>query len=86
MLIDLASTTQTYEPEQPNFIQNYFGSLRVLLGREGDVGLDPELVWKYYGEPDDWDSVMAWVPIRPKGDERKTLKARDMFPYISCSS
>jgi hypothetical protein len=47
VLIDFASTTQTWEPHELNYIQNYFGLL------QADVALDSELVWKHYGEPDD---------------------------------
>ena len=48
----------------------------------GDVGLDPQLVWKHHGEPDDWDPVYAWVPI-DGGKEMRTVESRDMFPFIS---
>ncbi|KAH7916633.1 hypothetical protein BJ138DRAFT_1139528 [Hygrophoropsis aurantiaca] len=82
VLIDFASTTQTWEENELNYIHNYFGILRVLLGREGDVGFDPELVWKYFEDPDDWDPVRAWIPIVPRGNEMRTVKAKDMFPYI----
>ena len=40
-----------------------FGSLQVLLSREGDAGLDPDLVWEHYGEPDDWDSMVASMSV-----------------------
>ncbi|KAJ3873483.1 hypothetical protein F5051DRAFT_419141 [Lentinula edodes] len=83
VLIDFASTTQTWEPHELNYIQNYFGLLHVLLGRQGDVGLDPELVWKHYGEPDDWDPIQAWIPTEPNGKGMRVVKAKDMFPYIS---
>lgn len=43
-------------------LSNYFG-FHVLLGREGDVGIDSELVWGYFGEPDDWDSVAAHTAV-----------------------
>ena len=82
VLIDFASTTQTWEPHELNFIQNYFGLLRVLLGGEGDVGLDPQLVWKHYGEPDDWDPVYAWIPT-DGGKGMRSVKSRNMFPFIS---
>ncbi|KIJ51088.1 hypothetical protein M422DRAFT_44280 [Sphaerobolus stellatus SS14] len=83
VLIDFASTTQTWEPHELNFIDNYFGTLHVLLGRRGDVGFDPELVWKHYGEPDDLDSVEAWIPTSPGNTEMRVVKTRYMFPYIS---
>ena len=49
------------------------------------MGLDPQLVWKYYGEPDDWDPVSAWITVDDSREdtEVKHVKARDMFPYIS---
>ncbi|KZT02266.1 uncharacterized protein LAESUDRAFT_815464 [Laetiporus sulphureus 93-53] len=84
VLIDFASTTQTWLHDELNYIDNYFGVLYVLLGRQGDVGLDPELVWKHYGEPDDWDPVEVWLPTDPpRNQEKRLVKARDMFPYIS---
>ncbi|KAF5338314.1 hypothetical protein D9757_014778 [Collybiopsis confluens] len=51
VLIDDASTTQTWEPTDPNFIDNYFGLLYTLLDGRGDIGFDYELVWKHFGEP-----------------------------------
>jgi hypothetical protein len=69
-----------------NYIDNYFGSLRVLLGHEGDVGLDPDLVWEHYGELDDWDSLYATMPMHVGDEVNRTVTARDMFPYISSPS
>lgn len=84
VLIDFASTTQTYESHQLNYLSNYIDTLYVLLGRQGDVGLDPELVWQYFGEPDEWDPVCAHIPTVLGGDETRTVKVhKDMFPYIS---
>jgi hypothetical protein len=56
------------------------------LGRAGDAGLDPDLVWEHYGEPDDWDSIVASMPMHVGGEVRRTIQARNMFPYISFSS
>jgi len=83
VLIDFASTTQTWEADDRNLLNSYFSVLHVLLGRRGDVGLDSQLVWKYFGDPDDWDPAVAWIPLIPGGNEYKTIEARDMFPYIS---
>jgi hypothetical protein len=85
VLIDFAATTQTWEPDELNLIQNYFGLLHVLLSRRGDVWLDPELVWKHFGDPDDWDPTTAWIPTDPDRSISvgRSVKARDMFPYIS---
>ncbi|KIK59494.1 hypothetical protein GYMLUDRAFT_60064 [Collybiopsis luxurians FD-317 M1] len=84
VLIDFASTTQTWEPHERNYIANYFGLLYVLLGRQGDVELDPELVWKHYGEPDDWDPVQAYISTdSAEGKRMRLVEAKDMFPYIS---
>ena len=82
VLIDFASTTQTWESHELNPVQNYFDLLHVLLGRQGAVGLDPDLVWKHYGEPDDWDPVQAWIPMSEGGEELRVVTAKDMFPYI----
>lgn len=58
--------------------------LHVLLGRHGDVGLDAELVWQYYGEPDEWDPVEAWIPTTgPGGEGMRSVRGKCMFPYIS---
>ena len=55
--------------------------LHVLLGR--DIGLDAELVWQYFGEPDEWDPVVAWITT-PDGEGSRTVTNRkSMFPYIS---
>ncbi|KAJ3541368.1 hypothetical protein NM688_g6094 [Phlebia brevispora] len=83
VLVDFASTTQTYSPDQMNFLQNYFHVLHILLGRRGDVGLQENLVWKHFGEPDDWDPVAASFPLVPWGDEYREVQARDMFPSRS---
>jgi hypothetical protein len=83
VLIDFASTTQTWEPNEPNYIGNYIGLFMVLL--DSDVPLDSELVWKHYGEPDDWDPVTAYI-MRGSGSSRKlspVVKAKDMFHFIS---
>ena len=74
MLIDFASTTQTWELHQPNHIESYFGLLHVLLGRRGDIALDPEFVWKYCGEPDDWDPIMASIPMDRDRNLRRIVK------------
>ena len=84
VLIDFASTTQTWEAHELNFIQNYFGILCVLLGRERDSGLDSELVWQHYGEPDEWDPVQAWISTTgSEGEVMRSVKGKSMFPYIS---
>ena len=84
VLTDFALTTQTWEPTELNHIQDYFGLLNVLLGRQGDVvPLDPVLVWEHFGEPDDWDSIQAWIST---DSEMKNVKTKNMFPYISSTS
>ena len=84
VLIDFASTTQTWEPHELNFINNYFRLLHILL--DSDVPLDSELVWKHYGEPDDWDPVVAHIPISPDRSKLRTVRAKDMFPFISSTT
>ncbi|KAJ3489346.1 hypothetical protein NLI96_g2197 [Meripilus lineatus] len=83
VLIDFASTTQTWEPQEPNWIENYFGVLHMLLGRRGEVGIDPGLVWEHFGEPDVWDPIQAGIPTVPGGTEYRMIRAKDMFPFIS---
>ena len=65
-----------------NFIDNYFRLFRVLLGQVGHVALDPELVWKHYGEPDDWDPIHVWYR-NLDGEGMRLIEAKDMFSYIS---
>ena len=45
--------------------------------------LDSQLVWKYFGDPDDWDPTAACIPLVARGNEYKSIGAKDMFPYIS---
>ena len=80
MLIDFAFTTQTWDPEVPNLIRNYYNMFRVLLGHGGEVGLDPDLVLDYYGEPDEWDVVVGF--IYGPGRRLKIFKNRNIFPFI----
>jgi len=79
-LIDFVSTTQTWEPEERNYLDNYFHVLRILRD-----GFDPELVWGHFGDFDDWDPVVAVISERPgmNSGERRVVKAKDMFLYIS---
>ena len=81
VLIDFASTTQTWEPHELNYIGNYFELLVILL--DSDIALDAERVWKCYGEPDDWDPVLAFICVSPDRNLTTVVKARDMFPFIS---
>ncbi|KAJ3767805.1 hypothetical protein FB446DRAFT_753756 [Lentinula raphanica] len=83
VLIDFASTMQTWDVDEPILLRNFIHMFRVLLGKSGDSGLDPELVWKYYGEPDDWDPVRSWIPKDKEGKEICSVHARNMFDYIS---
>jgi hypothetical protein len=82
VLIDFASTTQTWEPDKLNYISNYFGVLRILLDRDPEGnGFHIDLVWKHYGDPDDWDPVLAFCPELP-WDKERVVAAKNMFPYI----
>jgi hypothetical protein len=82
VLVDFASTTQTWALDKLNYIANYRGILQILLGGEGN-GFNTELVWKHYGEPDDWDSLRFIRGGRPWDKEDRVVTARDMFLYIS---
>ena len=84
VLIGFASTTQTWEPHELNYIGNYFELLDVLL--DSDIALDSERVWKYYGEPNDWDPVLAFICIDSDRKLCTTVKAKDMFPFISSTT
>ena len=50
---------------------------------DSDIALDAERVWKYYGEPDDWNPVLAFICVSPDRNLTTVVKARDMFPFIS---
>ena len=84
MFVDFGSTSQTFDPHKPSYIENYFGAFHVLLGGEGDVGFDSKLVWEHFGEPDDWDPIYALIPTTAgSAKEWRTVTARDMFSFIS---
>ncbi|KAJ3768500.1 hypothetical protein FB446DRAFT_815874 [Lentinula raphanica] len=83
VLIDFASTMQTWKADEPVLLENFIHMFRILLGLRGDSGLDPDLVWKHYGEPDDWDPVFALIPRGKDHKEMWYVHARDMFDYIS---
>lgn len=78
MLIDFASVTQTHSIEEPNPIDNYSEALTVLRC----AGFNRDLVWQHFGRPDDWDAA-NFTLIANKGQEVKSVRAREMFPWIS---
>ncbi|KAL4249363.1 hypothetical protein ABKN59_006895 [Abortiporus biennis] len=84
ILIDFAYTEQTWSPLILNWVKNYFGMLRAL--RDVKTGLDTDLIWKYYGDPDDWDPLMALIPASRGSQEMKKVQAQDLFTYISTDS
>ncbi|GJJ06695.1 hypothetical protein Clacol_000890 [Clathrus columnatus] len=85
VLIDFAMATQTWSLDEPNLLSNYFGVLRILSEsyEGGPSGMDWKFAWKHFGEPDDWDPIMAFRGKDPESKEVMVLEARDMFPYIS---
>ncbi|KAJ3974805.1 hypothetical protein EV361DRAFT_597645 [Lentinula raphanica] len=83
VLIDFALTMQTWKADEPVLLDNYFHMFRILLGWQGDSGLSQELVWKYYGEPDDWDPIFTRFPLDEDSKEFRVVRARNMFDYIS---
>ncbi|KAJ8508887.1 hypothetical protein ONZ45_g8894 [Pleurotus djamor] len=85
VFLDFASTTQTWVSDERNYLSNYSGTLRVLLGRLGNVSLDGTLVWKHFGDPDDWDPVMAIIPVVPRGKEARVIQAKNKFSYITAA-
>ncbi|KAJ3825600.1 hypothetical protein F5878DRAFT_723879 [Lentinula raphanica] len=79
VLLDFASTLQTWDPDEPIFLMNYFHMFRILLHTKDDqrhAGFSRELVLEHFGEPDDWDPVNGWV-------QEKSVQARDIFDYIT---
>ena len=73
--------TQTWEPDEVNFIDNYVAVLRILLGRMEPVGIDPRLVWEHFGEPDVWQLGAIYIPA-PDGEMRR-LAPELMFSFIT---
>lgn len=82
VFIDFAMATQTWEPDEVNYLANCHDVFRILLGGEGDVGIDPELVWQYYDKPDAWH-IGTYVATTPKGESR-AVGTDNMFPFITC--
>ena len=80
IFIDFAVTSQTYSSDNPVLMANYFDIFLVLGGTWGDVWMDKELVWDYYGEPDDWDPILAFTR---RGEEHITIRAKDRFAFIT---
>ncbi|KAJ4470957.1 hypothetical protein J3R30DRAFT_3408191 [Lentinula aciculospora] len=50
------------------------------VNKRGDVGLDSELVWKHYGEPDDWDPIQAWIPTDPGSKRMRVVQGSRHVP------
>lgn len=81
VLIDFASTSQTVASDDRILLQNYVGMFSVLRGRAGPVSLDEQLVWKYFGEQDNWDGMITFLsPDSP--DKPSILEAKSLFPFI----
>ncbi|KAI0783445.1 hypothetical protein C8Q75DRAFT_783049 [Abortiporus biennis] len=80
VLIDFAITNQTWSSIVPNWTINYMEMIRVVFDKK--AGLKPDLIWKHFAEPDEWDPIRLSVPIFPGSKETRELKARNMFPYI----
>ena len=81
VFIDLAMVTQTWEPDEVNFLVNYTDVFRILVGAEDEVGIDPELVWEYFDKPDAW-YLGTFFAGTHKG-EKRFIFADDMFPFIT---
>lgn len=80
VLIDFASTTQTWHREAPHLLMNYLEVFIVLCNCDA---FDTELVWKHFGDPDDWDPVNFRTVRHIGGNDWVNLQAMEMFPYIS---
>lgn len=84
VLIDLASSTQTVDPDNFNELCNFDGAFRTLAGTFGGSGLDLQLVLDHFGRPDPWDPVTVGinVPVGPpeaKQHKLYTFAAPDPF-------
>ncbi|KAG8823537.1 hypothetical protein FRC19_003626 [Serendipita sp. 401] len=75
VLLDLASTSQTINPNKLHACHNFNGCLMALSGSLGPVGIKADLLLENYGTPDPWDSVISIV----KG---KVFAASDPFTFI----
>ncbi|KAL4249360.1 hypothetical protein ABKN59_006897 [Abortiporus biennis] len=81
ILIDFAFTEQTWSPLILNWVDNYFGMLGAL--QDVKTGLDLKLIWRHYGDPDEWDPLIALIPVSRDSEEMKKVQAQDLFTYIS---
>ena len=89
VLIDFGLTTQTLFEDHPNYVGNYAGMLRVLVGsKDRRIPIAEPLIWEHYGEPDEWDPVTMIFSeaLTVNGNECKTVQVKDVFPYISFPS
>ncbi|KAH9478644.1 hypothetical protein JR316_0009101 [Psilocybe cubensis] len=82
VLLDFSMTHQTFEPNFINHRQNCFRMMRALLNSgPPSGGLDSELIFQYYDNPDKWDPVMALVTDR-KGRQKWMEYTGSVFPYL----
>ncbi|KAF9485067.1 hypothetical protein BDN70DRAFT_707202 [Pholiota conissans] len=82
VLIDFASTTQTWDLDVPKLLDNYYGAFLVLLDWAYEAGFDGTLVWNHFGEPDEWDPITAAVYKRADDKKATNIVARTLFPFI----
>ncbi|KAF7794387.1 hypothetical protein EIP86_005521 [Pleurotus ostreatoroseus] len=84
VLVDLASITQTLDPDSFNTPTNFQGVLHTL--RNSAINL--QLVAEHFGMPDPWDGIRTAMYIppeipRPKDVKRYTFAAPDPFGFKS---
>ncbi|KAH9478628.1 hypothetical protein JR316_0009085 [Psilocybe cubensis] len=83
VLIDFAMTIQTMHPDYVNLFQNCSRMMDVLLlAGPRDGGLDPDLIFEHYDDPDKWDPTTA--SVSDKKGRRKWIEYRGtLFPFIN---
>lgn len=84
VFIDLAMVTQTWEPDEVNYLANCHNVFRILLGSMGPVGIDPELVWEFYDKPDAWHLGKYFAKTPSGGLLVPTICFRSLL-WIDCS-
>ncbi|KAF9485064.1 hypothetical protein BDN70DRAFT_989108, partial [Pholiota conissans] len=77
VLIDFASTTQTWDPDQPILLDNHSPIFLMLIRWARSVGFAQGLIWEHFDEPDEWDPVSVSLD-----HTKRRLEARTLFPFI----
>ncbi|KAH9482256.1 hypothetical protein JR316_0004354 [Psilocybe cubensis] len=82
VLLDFSVILQTFEPDFINFRTNCLEMLSILVNSgPTDGGLDSDLIFQYYEDPDTWDPTVGSVCDK-KGRRKLVEYNGTMFPFI----